>query len=881
MAHTIRSSPSYQSSPTTYHSQAYQSAPTTNPSSSYNPHVTHPTPNIQFSPMPSHSTSNQSSHMTQNSPVNQSTPRTHGSMTNQSAPSSLVLWGHGKNKCYWEETKTQLLIEVLQDMACYPLWKTDGGFRSNYMGELHRRILIRSPNFLKQVSPLIKSKVKWLKTKFHSINDLLKLSGFEWNDVDKNIACEKEVYDNYCNPFFKRSFPKGSGLPRTILSSGSHSNVFRKKGCLNSKYGSDLGLISGACSLPILIFCKDGVDRFTIQNRCEIHRLPLGIGRPLQQIGTSHRPYQLVHVKFGICSWRDSRVDDRSYLLSGGLIVAKRMKLFEILIYGRDRATGAAVEGYGDAIHNMKTDQNVETRGDHLGNFHFSLSDDEENELPYVPQTTTNITNATREPKKQKTMYEGNKAAKKKKKPNIEARLEGIDDSFRMFVQGFNTNFGTMANVVANSMNDDNMCQKATSKKNERCPSRVMIKSSDDIAYCKSEFGKSYRVFQTCAPEAHDKMETEAAIVMEYLSFVGNSFGCSASGERLVSAARDGDFQEAKALLEYNPRLVKYSTFGGRNSPLHHSAAQGHHEIVSLLIESGVDINIRNYRGQTALMQACQYGHWEVVLTLILSKANIHKMDYINGGTAFHVAALNGHSRCIRILLADYIPSISRFYKLIKKRSRIQESVSESSDGNSLYEIINKPADGGVTALHMTALNGHVDSLHLLLDLGASINEITVDDGTTIDLIGAGSTPLHYAAYGGNPHCCQILIARGASLTAENAKGWSPLEVARSWHRDWLEEILSARPQERITTPPSPYLCLPLMSVVKIARECGWTSDSVSNCTDPCAVCLENKCTVAASATPQLNQTGHQARSPAHSAVMALSRLRSLKAQDH
>ena len=47
---------------------------------------------------------------------------------------------------------------------------------------------------------------------------------------------------------------------------------------------------------------------------------------------------------------------------------------------------------------------------------------------------------------------------------------------------------------------------------------------------------------------------------MEYLSFVGNSFGCSASGERLVSAARDGDFQEAKALLEYNPRLVKYST---------------------------------------------------------------------------------------------------------------------------------------------------------------------------------------------------------------------------------------------------------------------------------------------------------------------------------
>lgn len=67
--------------------------------------------------------------------------------------------------------------------------------------------------------------------------------------------------------------------------------------------------------------------------------------------------------------------------------------------------------------------------------------------------------------------------------------------------------------------------------------------------------------------------------VMKFLSIVGNSFGCSASGERLVSAARDGDLQEAKALLEYNPRLVRYSTFGVRNSPLHYSAAQGHHEV--------------------------------------------------------------------------------------------------------------------------------------------------------------------------------------------------------------------------------------------------------------------------------------------------------------
>ncbi|XP_058112255.1 E3 ubiquitin-protein ligase XBAT32-like isoform X2 [Magnolia sinica] len=85
---------------------------------------------------------------------------------------------------------------------------------------------------------------------------------------------------------------------------------------------------------------------------------------------------------------------------------------------------------------------------------------------------------------------------------------------------------------------------------------------------------------------------------MEFLTMMDNSFGCSVSGEFLVSAVRDGDLQEAKALLEYNPRLARYSTLSIRNSPLHYSAAQGHYEIVSRLVEGGVDVNLRNYHGK-------------------------------------------------------------------------------------------------------------------------------------------------------------------------------------------------------------------------------------------------------------------------------------------
>ncbi|KAK4392661.1 Cation/calcium exchanger 1 [Sesamum angolense] len=294
-----------------------------------------------------------------------------------------------------------------------------------------------------------------------------------------------------------------------------------------------------------------------------------------------------------------------------------------------------------------------------------------------------------------------------------------------------------------------------------------------------------------------------------------------------VDKSRDGDLQEAKALLEYNPRLVRYSTFGVRNSPCIILQLK----VVSLLLESGVDINLRNYRGQTALMQACQYGHWEVVQILMLLKANYRLSEW---RTALHLAALNGHARCIRLLLADHIPSIPNVSSILRKKLKNDESVS-AFDWRALAEIVNGTADGGVTALHMAALNGHAETVHLLLDLGASVSATTVDDGTTFDLIGAGSTPLHYAACGGNAQCCQLLIAKGASLTIENSNG------------DCLEDILSQQEGSQRRLSPSPYLCLPLKSIVDIARECGWGADDPSSaCFDPCVVCLERKCTVAA-----------------------------------
>ncbi|XP_071736461.1 uncharacterized protein [Rutidosis leptorrhynchoides] len=106
--------------------------------------------------------------------------------------------GRGKNKCYWKEEETELLIEVLQEMAADPSWKTITGFKSNYMFELHRRIVSRMPTFSKKVTPHIESKVKWLKTKFHIINYMVKQNGCRWNNAEDKIKCDRKWYKSYC-----------------------------------------------------------------------------------------------------------------------------------------------------------------------------------------------------------------------------------------------------------------------------------------------------------------------------------------------------------------------------------------------------------------------------------------------------------------------------------------------------------------------------------------------------------------------------------------------------------------------------------------------------------------------------------------------------------
>jgi E3 ubiquitin-protein ligase XBAT32/33 len=43
----------------------------------------------------------------------------------------------------------------------------------------------------------------------------------------------------------------------------------------------------------------------------------------------------------------------------------------------------------------------------------------------------------------------------------------------------------------------------------------------------------------------------------------------------------------------------------------------------------------------------------------------VNRADYLNGRTALHFAAVSGHARCIRLIVADYLPSVPHLWNTL------------------------------------------------------------------------------------------------------------------------------------------------------------------------------------------------------------------------
>ena len=71
-----------------------------------------------------------------------------------------------------------------------------------------------------------------------------------------------------------------------------------------------------------------------------------------------------------------------------------------------------------------------------------------------------------------------------------------------------------------------------------------------------------------------------------------------------------GTATDAEILLKRNPDLARATTPDGMTA-LQYAARSGHLDVVEILLRYHSDVNARDNRGRTALLEACHGGPWK------------------------------------------------------------------------------------------------------------------------------------------------------------------------------------------------------------------------------------------------------------------------------
>jgi ankyrin repeat protein/tetratricopeptide (TPR) repeat protein len=191
------------------------------------------------------------------------------------------------------------------------------------------------------------------------------------------------------------------------------------------------------------------------------------------------------------------------------------------------------------------------------------------------------------------------------------------------------------------------------------------------------------------------------------------------------------------ASLSASGTLPAFPAQQGEENALRRAAREGRTELAAILLERGIDPNVRDEEGDVPLAQAAFLGHIEVVRLLLEHGADVNAAND-DGVNALMLAALGGHAEVVEALVAA------------------------GADPNA------RDRDGDTPLGYYAAAQGHIDVVDVLLELGADVNAETDN----------GWTPLMMAALAGNTEVADLLLEHGADVSAPDEWGATRLMVA-------------------------------------------------------------------------------------------------------
>lgn len=189
-----------------------------------------------------------------------------------------------------------------------------------------------------------------------------------------------------------------------------------------------------------------------------------------------------------------------------------------------------------------------------------------------------------------------------------------------------------------------------------------------------------------------------------------------------------------------------------------------------LILNNFVEIETTDIDKKTALMHACQKGHYQASLLLIKNGANINSKDR-SGTTPLLYAVAGNKKKIVKLLLrnpkldvnaVDYQgPALHYTFNTLEERTDLIEQLAQHTQLD-----INKQNNVGFSALLWATILHRHQIMKTLLKLRANVNDQTC----------YGTTALHIAAEHNNLEAVRILLNHPQiDVHRKNYYGFTPL----------------------------------------------------------------------------------------------------------
>ena len=222
---------------------------------------------------------------------------------------------------------------------------------------------------------------------------------------------------------------------------------------------------------------------------------------------------------------------------------------------------------------------------------------------------------------------------------------------------------------------------------------------------------------------------------------------------------------------------------GFNETPLHRAAIEGDAPTAALLLEHGAAPNLKDAKGSTPLLRAVFWGRTAVVDLLINSgRCDLEAANHA-AETPAYLAALRGHSECLRLLLAadTRVTAFTPHSHLADTRATAEAKAKAAAEA----EAAGGTAAGGTAAGETAGPKARGSVAGAVAGADAASCDVCPRPGAMPSACAAsrrvyhdGYTPLHAAVISRSLECVRLLLAMGFDPSAQNKYQQSALHIA-------------------------------------------------------------------------------------------------------